>query len=191
MRWTLAGGRQQDAVSPWVNHIKGKHPLLRSPKHLLLLVYGDCGAFITKSSRFLVITSFLHISTHAAALFWFSLLSADSHCRALQDYPFRSCWGCHGQVQLVLGDWWPVQNGLGGSILSQSGRYKQPKECQHQCLPTVKRTQGLTSSFFPPKVAIPSVQITHWETVCRSFHPTGFLAELIFAFMCFAVHRFA
>lgn len=108
-----------------------------------LVIWGLwCICFQKCSSRFLVITSLLHISTHAAALFWFSLLSADSHCRALQVYPFKSCWGWRGQMQLVLGDWWPVRNGLGGSVLPQAGRSKQPKWCQHQCLPSAALFKG-------------------------------------------------
>lgn len=113
---------------------KASTPMLPQTS-LVISIWGLwCVCYQKCSSRFPVITLLLHISTHAAALFWFSLLSTDSHCRALQDYPFKSCWGWHGQMQLVVGDWWPVKNDLGGSILSLAGRYQQPKWCQHQCL---------------------------------------------------------
>lgn len=144
VRGTLAGARQQDAVSPSdfskPHQRKASTPML--PQAPLVPWGLWCICFQKCSSPFLVITSLLHSSAHTAASFWFSLLSADSHCTALQVYSFRSCWGWHGQMQIVLGDWWPVRNGLGGSILSQAGRYRLPKWCQHQWLPLAALFKG-------------------------------------------------
>lgn len=154
--WLERGSRMLSvpAVSDFSKPHQKKALTPTLPQTLLVISIGALWCIYCPkcSSRFLVITLLLRISTPAAALFWFSLLSAGSCCRALQDYPFKSCWEWHGQMQLVLGDWWPVKNGLRGSILSQAGRHKQPKQCQHQCLPLAALLKGhrdLLLPFFP------------------------------------------